>query len=213
MKTQSLLSQNKKTRLDYLPLMEAFYTIQGEGAHQGKAAYFIRLGGCDVGCVWCDVKESWDVNKHPLASIDQIVEEASSYPARLAVITGGEPLMHDLEPLCDALHQKGFIINIETSGAHPLSGQLDWVCLSPKKFKAPLPEFYPQADELKIIIYNKSDFRWAEEHAARVRPDCQLLLQPEWSKSGQMMPQIVDYVKTHPQWKISLQTHKFMQIP
>lgn len=213
MKTQSLLSQNKKTRLDYLPLMEAFYTIQGEGAHQGKAAYFIRLGGCDVGCVWCDVKESWDVNKHPLASIDQIVEEASSYPARLAVITGGEPLMHDLEPLCDALHQKGFIINIETSGAHPLSGQLDWVCLSPKKFKAPLTEFYPQADELKIIIYNKSDFRWAEEHAARVRPDCQLLLQPEWSKSGQMMPQIVDYVKTHPQWKISLQTHKFMQIP
>jgi len=193
--------------------MEAFYTIQGEGAHQGKAAYFIRLGGCDVGCVWCDVKESWDAEQHPQVSVNGIVEEAAGYPARLAVITGGEPLMHDLTALCDALHAKGFSINIETSGAHPLSGQLDWVCLSPKKFKAPLTEFYPQADELKIIIYNKSDFRWAEEHAARVRPDCQLLLQPEWSKSGQMMPQIVDYVKTHPQWKISLQTHKFMQIP
>ena len=193
--------------------MEAFYTIQGEGAHQGKAAYFIRLGGCDVGCVWCDVKESWDAEQHPQVSVNGIVEEAAGYPARLAVITGGEPLMHDLTALCDALHAKGFSINIETSGAHPLSGDLDWVCLSPKKFKAPLPEIYEQADELKIIIYNKSDFKWAEEFAARMRPDCQLFLQPEWSKSEQMLPQIIDYVKANPQWRISLQVHKYMNIP
>ena len=193
--------------------MEAFYTIQGEGAHQGKAAYFIRLGGCDVGCVWCDVKESWDANQHPQLSIKQIAEEAARHPARLAVITGGEPLMHDLTTICEALHEKGFSINIETSGAHPLSGQLDWVCLSPKKFKAPLPEIYQKADELKIIIYNKSDFRWAEEYAARMRPDCQLFLQPEWSKSDKMLPLIVDYVKANPQWRISLQVHKYMNIP
>jgi organic radical activating enzyme len=196
-----------------LPLMEAFYTIQGEGAHQGKAAYFIRLGGCDVGCVWCDVKESWEADRHPQVGIQDIVGEAARHPARLAVITGGEPLMHDLTALCEALHEKGFSINIETSGAHPLSGQLDWICLSPKKFKAPLPEIYQQADELKIIIYNKSDFRWAEEYAARMRPDCQLFLQPEWSKSDQMLPQIIDYVKAYPKWRISLQVHKFMDIP
>lgn len=196
-----------------LPLMEAFYTIQGEGAHQGKAAYFIRLGGCDVGCVWCDVKESWDAEQHPNVSVHEIVEEAARHPARLAVITGGEPLMHDLTELCDALHEKHFSINIETSGAHPLSGELDWVCLSPKKFKAPLPEIYERADELKIIIYNKSDFHWAESYAARMRPDCQLFLQPEWSKSEQMLPQIIDYVKKHPQWRISLQVHKYMNIP
>lgn len=193
--------------------MEAFYTIQGEGAHQGKAAYFIRLGGCDVGCVWCDVKESWDAGQHPQVSVNGIVEAAAGYPARLAVITGGEPLMHDLTALCDALHAKDFSINIETSGAHPLSGDLDWVCLSPKKFKAPLPEIYEQADELKIIIYNKSDFKWAEEFAARMRPDCQLFLQPEWSKTEQMLPQIIDYVKAYPQWRISLQVHKYMNIP
>lgn len=196
-----------------LPIMEAFYTIQGEGAHQGKAAYFIRLGGCDVGCVWCDVKESWDAKLHPQVGINDIVEEAARQQARLAVITGGEPLMHDLTELCNALHAKGFSINIETSGAHPLSGDLDWVCLSPKKFKAPLPEIYEQADELKIIVYNKSDFKWAEDYAVRMRPDCQLFLQPEWSKSDQMLPQIVDYVKNHPQWRISLQVHKFMDIP
>jgi organic radical activating enzyme len=201
---------DKETKL---PLMEAFYTIQGEGAHQGKAAYFIRLGGCDVGCVWCDVKESWDAEQHPNVSVNEIVEEAARHPARLAVITGGEPLMHDLTELCDALHEKDFSINIETSGAHPLSGELDWVCLSPKKFKAPLPEIYERADELKIIIYNKSDFQWAENYAARMRPDCQLFLQPEWSKSEQMLPLIIDYVKKQPQWRISLQVHKYMNIP
>lgn len=204
--------RNKKV-IEALPVMEAFYTIQGEGAHQGKAAYFIRLGGCDVGCVWCDVKESWDALQHPQLSIEEITEQAAGYPARLAVITGGEPLMHDLTDLCKALHKLGFNINIETSGAHPLSGELDWVCLSPKKFKAPLPEIYQQADELKIIIYNKSDFKWAEEFAARMRPDCQLYLQPEWSKSDQMLPHIVEYVKNNPQWRISLQVHKFMNIP
>ena len=193
--------------------MEAFYTIQGEGAHQGRAAYFIRLGGCDVGCHWCDVKESWNAEAHPQLSVHEIVGEAARHPARLAVITGGEPLMHDLTELCDALHQHGFTINIETSGAHPLSGALDWICLSPKKFKAPLPEFYQRAHELKVIVYNRSDFAWAEQFAERVSPHCQLFLQPEWSASDKMLPQIIDYVKEHPRWRISLQVHKFMRIP
>ena len=193
--------------------MEAFYTIQGEGAHQGRAAYFIRLGGCDVGCHWCDVKESWNADAHPQQSVHEIVREAARHPARLAVITGGEPLMHDLTELCDALHQHRFTINIETSGAHPLSGALDWICLSPKKFKGPLPEFYQRAHELKIIVYNRSDFAWAEQFAERVSPHCQLFLQPEWSASDKMLPQIIDYVKENPRWRISLQVHKFMKIP
>ena len=205
--------KTKAVNTSVLPVMEAFYTVQGEGFHQGKAAYFIRLGGCDVGCVWCDVKESWDASMHPQLSVEKIVEEASKHPGRLAVITGGEPLMHDLGPLCGALHRAGFSINIETSGAHPLSGDLDWICLSPKKFKAPLPETYDKADELKIIVYNKSDFKWAEEFAARVRPDCQLYLQPEWSKADKVLPQIIDYVKENPRWRISLQVHKYMNIP
>ncbi len=196
-----------------LPVMEAFYTIQGEGAHQGRAAYFIRLGGCDVGCHWCDVKESWDADAHPQLSIGEIVTEAARHPARLAVITGGEPLMHNLTELCDALHRHGFTINIETSGAYPLSGDLDWICLSPKKFKAPLPEIYPRAHELKVIVYNRSDFSWAEQFAGQMSPHCQLFLQPEWSVSDKMLPQIIDYVKENPRWRISLQVHKFMQIP
>ena len=196
-----------------LPVMEAFYTIQGEGAYQGQAAYFIRLGGCDVGCHWCDVKESWDADAHPRRLVADIAAEAAQHPARLAVITGGEPLMHDLTKLCDELHQHGFAINIETSGAHPLSGALDWICLSPKKFKAPLPEIYERAHELKVIVYNRSDFAWAEQFAERMDPDCLLYLQPEWSASDKMLPQIVEYVKTHPRWRISLQTHKFMCIP
>lgn len=208
-----MLEVNNAVIENNLPLMEAFYTVQGEGFHQGKAAYFIRLGGCDVGCVWCDVKESWEADQHPQISIENIVKEAARYPGQLAVITGGEPLMHDLGSLCDALHQKGFTINIETSGAHPLSGDLDWICLSPKKFKAPLPEIYQKADELKIVIYNKSDFQWAEQFAQKMRPDCQLFLQPEWSKSDKMLPQIINYVKDHPQWRISLQVHKYMNIP
>lgn len=196
-----------------LPVMEAFYTLQGEGVHTGKAAYFIRLGGCDVGCHWCDVKESWDALKHPVLSVEEIVKEAAAHPGRLAVITGGEPLMHNLDHLTAALKKEGFETNIETSGAHPLSGNFDWICLSPKKFKAPLPEIYAHANELKIIVFNKSDFDWAEEHAAKVDKNCVLLLQPEWSKRAQMMPLIVDYVKANPKWKVSLQTHKYLDIP
>jgi 7-carboxy-7-deazaguanine synthase len=196
-----------------LPLMEAFYTLQGEGAHQGRAAYFIRLGGCDVGCVWCDVKESWNADAHPQVAIDDMVHEASKHPGRLAVVTGGEPLMYNLDELTRALHAVGFETNIETSGAHPLSGQWDWICFSPKKFKAPLPEIYDRANELKVVIYNKSDFAWAEEHAARVSPDCRLYLQPEWDRRDKMMPEIIEYIKNNPQWRVSLQVHKFMNIP
>ncbi len=193
--------------------MEQFYTIQGEGYHSGRAAYFIRLGGCDVGCVWCDVKESWEAADHPLVQVDDIVVEALQYPARLAVITGGEPLMYDLTELTDALRAAGFTINIETSGAYPLSGHIDWVCLSPKKFKRALPEVAPRAQELKIIVFNKSDFQWAEEYAAMVNPACKLYLQPEWGVQDKMLPLIIDYVKANPQWEISLQTHKYLNIP
>lgn len=196
-----------------LPVMEAFYTIQGEGFHQGRAAYFIRLGGCDVGCVWCDVKESWDATAHPLQTIDEMVAAAAAFPGRLAVITGGEPLMHSLDPLTDALHEAGFETNIETSGAHPLSGEWDWICLSPKKFKAPLPKILPLANELKVVIYHKSDFAWAEKHAAQVGDRCKLFLQPEWSKSAEMTPLIIDYIKAHPRWEFSLQLHKYIHVP
>uniref|UniRef100_UPI0040481DE6 7-carboxy-7-deazaguanine synthase QueE n=2 Tax=Roseivirga sp. TaxID=1964215 RepID=UPI0040481DE6 len=196
-----------------LPLMEAFYTIQGEGHFTGNPAYFIRLGGCDVGCVWCDVKDSWDADRWPKQSIDEIIEGALSHPARLAVVTGGEPLMYDLTDLTSRLHAEGFKTNIETSGAHPLSGDWDWLCFSPKKFMAPKAEFYQAADELKVIIYNKSDFAWAEGHAEKVSKDCILYMQPEWDKSAKMLPEVIEYVKNHPKWKISLQTHKFMNIP
>jgi 7-carboxy-7-deazaguanine synthase len=196
-----------------LPLMEAFYTIQGEGTFTGHPAYFIRLGGCDVGCVWCDVKESWEAGKWPVKSIEDIVAEAESYPGRLVVITGGEPLMYDLGPLTSLLKEKGFTINIETSGTHPFSGSFDWVCFSPKKFKAPHPSIYEKADELKVIVFHKSDIEFAEKHAAQVSKDCIRLLQPEWSKAREMTNLIVEYVKVHPNWKISLQTHKFMDIP
>lgn len=196
-----------------LPVMEAFYTIQGEGFHSGKAAYFIRLAGCDVGCHWCDVKESWDMSLWPSFSLDKIVKEAAENPARLAVVTGGEPLMHNLDALCEHLHAQGFQTNIETSGAYPLSGTWDWICLSPKKFKAPLPEVLSVADELKVIVYNKSDFKWAESFQEKVNKTCKLYLQPEWSKSAEMLPLIVAYVKENPQWEISLQTHKYIDIP
>lgn len=196
-----------------LPVMEAFYTLQGEGFHQGKAAYFIRLGGCDVGCHWCDVKESWDQEKHPHLSVSQIVETARQYPAKIAVITGGEPLMHDLSTLTNALQQAGFHTHIETSGAYPLSGSWDWICLSPKKFKAPLPSLCEKADELKIIIYHQSDFAWAEKYAALVKNSCKLYLQPEWNRAAKMLPLIIDYIKAFPQWELSLQIHKFIQVP
>jgi 7-carboxy-7-deazaguanine synthase len=196
-----------------LPVMEAFYTIQGEGFHQGKAAYFIRLGGCDVGCVWCDVKESWDADKHPRVPITNIVGDALKHPGRLAVVTGGEPLMHDCARLTTALHDAGFVTNIETSGSYPLSGEWDWICLSPKKFKAPLPEVLPVANELKVVIYHKSDFEWAEKYASMVSEDCKLFLQPEWDKSETVTPLIIDYIKQHPKWEFSLQIHKYIHVP
>ncbi len=196
-----------------LPVMEHFYTVQGEGAYSGVAAYFIRLGGCDVGCVWCDVKDSWDADAHPKYAIEDIVSWPLKANAELVVITGGEPLMYDLFPLTRALREAGLKVNIETSGAHPLTGSFDWITLSPKKFKMPLPEICSHAQELKIIVFNKSDFVWAEDYAQKVSKHCQLYLQPEWDKSDAMLPLIIDYVKLNPQWRISLQTHKFMQIP
>ena len=196
-----------------LPLMEAFYTVQGEGVHAGKAAYFIRLAGCDVGCVWCDVKESWDATAYPRVSVAQMAEDAQASGANLVVITGGEPAMYDLTALCEALHDRGLAVHIETSAAHEIRGQFDWVTLSPKKFKAPLPTELSKADELKIIVFNKSDFEWAETYSGQVSNDCVLLLQPEWDKRDNMAPLLVEYVKTHPQWRISLQTHKILQIP
>lgn len=196
-----------------LPLMEDFYTIQGEGAFSGVPAYFLRLGGCDVGCVWCDVKDSWDASKHPLVSIQEMVDRVVATPAEIAVITGGEPLMYNLDTLTSALKEKGIRTHIETSGAYPLSGKWDWICFSPKKFKSPLEKIYDKAHELKVIVYNKSDFLWAREFAEKVNPNCILLLQPEWSKSAEILPSIIEFVKENPKWRISLQTHKFMDIP
>lgn len=193
--------------------MEAFYTLQGEGFHQGKAAYFIRLAGCDVGCVWCDVKESWNEDLYPLQTIDDIVSKAIENPARLAVITGGEPTLYNLEPLTSALQKEGFQTNIETSGSSPLTGTWDWICLSPKKFKPPLPAILKKANELKIIVFNKSDFQWAEKYAAKVSANCKLYLQPEWSRSEEVTPLIVEYILTHPEWQFSLQMHKYIHVP
>jgi organic radical activating enzyme len=193
--------------------MEHFYTIQGEGFHQGRAAYFIRLGGCDVGCVWCDVKDSWDAGKHPLMDIDQLVNIVLQTSAKLVVITGGEPLMHNLDELTAALQKAGLETNIETSGSSPFSGSWNWIYLSPKKFKAPLPEILPLANELKIIIFNRSDFAWAEKYAALVAPSCKLFLQPEWDKAAEVTPLIIDYIKANPQWELSLQVHKYINVP
>jgi len=196
-----------------LPLMEHFSTLQGEGRFTGHAAYFIRLGGCDVGCVWCDVKESWDMSKHPLVPITTIVDWVVDSGVEIAVITGGEPLMHDLSTLTALLKQKGIRTHVETSGAHPLSGQWDWICLSPKKFKAPLREVIEVAHELKVVVYNKSDFEWAEKHAQQVDSNCLLYLQPEWSRATEINPLIISYIKSNPQWILSLQTHKYLDIP
>jgi organic radical activating enzyme len=196
-----------------LPVMEAFYTIQGEGFHQGRAAYFIRLAGCNVGCFWCDVKESWDADKHPKVSIDEIVQEAGKLPGRLAVITGGEPLMHNLDELTSRLQNEGFETNIETSGSYPLSGSWNWICVSPKKFRPPTDEALAAANELKVVVYNKNDFAWAEKHAAQVSENCRLYLQPEWERSSIMTPQIIDYIKQNPQWELSLQIHKYINVP
>lgn len=193
--------------------MEHFYTIQGEGYHQGSAAYFIRLGGCEVGCVWCDVKESWDVNAHPLVDINTITKFAVDAKSPIVVVTGGEPAMHNLHDLTLALHRSHIRTHIETSGVYELTGEWDWICFSPKKFKAPHPSVAKRAHELKVIVYNKNDFEWAEQHAATVGPECKLFLQPEWSKEKEMLPLIIEYVKQNPRWQISLQVHKYMNIP
>lgn len=195
-----------------LPLMEAFYTIQGEGYHKGTAAYFIRVGGCDVGCHWCDVKESWNAELHPPTQISEIVAEASRY-SNTIVITGGEPLTWDMGALTTRLKEAGMSIHIETSGAYPLTGLWDWICLSPKKNMLPVEDIYSKAHELKVIVYNKHDLKFAEEQAAQVGQHCMLYLQPEWSVREKVTPMIVDYVMEHPRWRVSLQTHKYLNIP
>lgn len=195
-----------------LPLMEEFYTIQGEGYHKGTAAYFIRVGGCDVGCHWCDVKESWNAELHPPTAIESMVKKAASH-SKTVVITGGEPLTYDMGPLTKMLKDGGMNVHIETSGAYKLTGTWDWICLSPKKIKLPTEEIYKVADELKVIVFNKDDFRFAEEQAAKVNDNCLLYLQPEWGNREKMAPLIVDYVMQNPKWKVSLQTHKYLNIP
>lgn len=195
------------------PVMEMFYSLQGEGYHQGKAAYFIRLAGCDVGCVWCDVKDSWDASKHPVLTIDEIVSSALAHPARLAIVTGGEPLLYNLDALTTALKKAGFEVNIETSGSSPMSGKWDWVCLSPKKFKAPLNESIQAASELKVVIFNIHDFEWAETYAKQVGPSCKLYLQPEWDKANLITPLVIEYIKVNPKWELSAQLHKYIQVP
>lgn len=202
----------KDTNDELLPVMEQFYTIQGEGFYQGHAAYFVRLGGCDVGCVWCDVKESWDADKHPKINLTKIVQEIKKTPATMAVITGGEPLLHNLDAFTTALNENAIKTNIETSGSSPLSGKWNWICVSPKKFKPALQTVLDKADELKIIVYNVSDFAWAERYAALVPANCKLYLQPEWSKEKTMLPLIIEYVKANPKWEISLQLHKYMGV-
>jgi len=193
--------------------MEIFYTIQGEGAWSGCAAHFIRLAGCDVGCVWCDVKESWDASAYPALSSDQIIAKLENDSCKTVVITGGEPAMYNLDELTITLKSAGYKIHIETSGAYPLTGQFDWVCFSPKKFKQPVSDFGLNAHELKVIVFNKSDFEWAESFKSSLKPECKLYLQPEWDKSSKVNPLIVAYVKEHPEWNVSLQTHKYLDIP
>jgi len=206
--------RNQKSEIaTTFPVMEHFYTLQGEGFHQGRAAYFIRLGGCDVGCVWCDVKESWDAEKHPKFGVQSLRMEVERTPAEIVVITGGEPLMHDLTELTKEFRSHGFKTHLETSGAYPLTGNWDWICLSPKKFKVPLPGISSNANELKVVIFNKSDFDWAENYAAQVSSSCKLYLQPEWDKAAQMTPLIIDYIKANPKWELSLQIHKYIKVP
>ena len=195
------------------PVMELFYSLQGEGYHQGKAAFFIRLAGCDVGCVWCDVKDSWDASKHPILSIEEIVAAAAAHPSRIAIVTGGEPLLHQLDPLTTALKAAGFQTHIETSGSSPMSGSWDWVCLSPKKFKAALPEAIKAANELKVVVFNNSDFAFANSFVNDVDSDCKKYLQPEWDKSDAMTPLVIEYIKSNPSWELSAQLHKYIQVP
>lgn len=203
----------KLSSYSLLPVMEQFYTIQGEGRHSGRAAYFIRLGGCDVGCVWCDVKESWDADKHPLTSIESLLVNIQQTPANFVVITGGEPAMYSLKELVAVLQDNQLEVAIETSGCYSLDTQVDWYCFSPKKFKQPIEEAYIKANELKVVIFHPSDLEWANEHAKKVNPSCLLYLQTEWSKQDKILPLLITFVKNNPNWKISLQTHKYLNIP
>jgi organic radical activating enzyme len=196
-----------------LPLMEAFYSIQGEGFHTGKAAYFLRIGGCDVGCHWCDVKESWDANLHPLTEVEEIIKLIDGIKVNTVVITGGEPLMWNLNLLCNHLRQKGLQVHLETSGAYPMSGQFDWICFSPKKNQKALDEIKQLANELKIIVQNKQDLKWVKQQQLEVSTSCKLYLQPEWSKRDGVIPLITDFVMENTEWQISLQTHKYMNLP
>ncbi len=236
--TYSYIKENEDLVQVTLPVMEAFYTLQGEGFYQGKAAYFIRLGGCDVGCFWCDVKESWDASSHPQKTIEEIIDTAKLEISRqlstkgyqpsaishqlsasgnndnkpIIVVTGGEPLIHNLDALTFKIKNEGFRTHVETSGSSPLSGSWNWICLSPKKFKKPLTEVFAAAHELKVVVYNKSDFKWAEENAAQVSPNCKLYLQPEWSKVNTITPSIINYIQANPKWQLSLQVHKYLDI-
>lgn len=203
----------KSSREQMLPVMEEFYSLQGEGYHTGKPAYFLRIGGCDVGCFFCDVKESWDAGKHPLVNTDEVIARIIQNPSMAVVVTGGEPLLYDLDYLCSQLHHHGFSLFLETSGSESLSGKWDWICLSPKKGTPPLPSMLEIANELKVIIYDEDDFAWAEENAKKIRKECLLYLQPEWSNAKKMMQPIVDYTLHHPKWRVSIQSHKYMRIP
>ncbi len=200
-------------KADKLPIMEIFYSVQGEGFHSGKPAVFVRLGGCDVGCHWCDVKESWNENDHPFLTVEQIVSQVDAYGAHTIIVTGGEPLMYNLDELTASLHKSGYQLHLETSGVYPLTGQWDWITFSPKKFKKPDAGIFAAASELKAIVFNQSDFRFAESFASSLSAQCMLYLQPEWSKADKMSSEIIDYVKDNPKWNISLQTHKYLNIP
>lgn len=214
-RSKSISQADKKLLIEgnLLPVMEVFYSVQGEGYNTGKAAAFVRIGGCDAGCHWCDVKESWDASIHPLTSVETIIKQVASYPSKAVVITGGEPLIYNLKPLCRDLKRNNVKIYIESSGAYILQGTCDWLCVSPKKNQPPLNEMLLMADELKVIVYQPSDIQWAEENAFHVKNNCKLFLQPEWSKYNEMLPEIVNYVKHNPKWMVSLQAHKFMNIP
>ncbi|MDX1906442.1 MAG: 7-carboxy-7-deazaguanine synthase QueE [Bacteroidia bacterium] len=198
---------------DPLPVMEQFYTLQGEGAWAGTAAYFIRLAGCDVGCHWCDVKDSWTATAEQYQPVSALAAAAQASGTRRVVITGGEPSIYNLEPLCDALHAAGLVVHLETAGPHPYTGSIDWICFSPKKFLPPQDEYYQRAHELKVIIYHEHDLKWAETHAARCAPSVRLFLQPEWDRRTEMYPKVIDYIRTHPHWQLSIQTHKYLDIP
>lgn len=205
---QSLLDNGRK-----LPLVEEFYTLQGEGIQTGTAAYFIRLGGCDVGCSWCDTKHSWNPTLFPPVAADEIVARAAQYPAKAVVVTGGEPSTYPLQYFTARLKEAGIKTYIETSGAYSLTGDWDWICLSPKKNAPPVGDIHQKAHELKVVIHEPADLEWAEYHAGLVEKHCYLLLQPEWSRREQLLPQLIDYIQNHPQWRLSLQVHKWLRIP